>query len=86
MSPRPSMLARPARHLGDGRQKILPLVAGMVRACRVRACRVCGCIDADCRQCVQRTGQPCHWVAPDLCSACQAPGILSGGQSADHRP
>lgn len=36
----------------------------------LRTCRVCGCTDADCRQCIERTGQPCHWVAADLCSAC----------------
>ena len=51
---------------GDGRQKTLPLVAAMVRACRV-----CGCTDDDCRQCIARTGEPCRWVAQDLCSACQ---------------
>ncbi|HRI54500.1 MAG TPA: site-specific integrase [Pseudomonadota bacterium] len=36
----------------------------------VRSCRVCGCTDKDCSQCVARTGQPCRWVAEDLCSAC----------------
>lgn len=35
-----------------------------------RACRVCGCTDMDCRQCVEKTGEPCHWVEEDLCSAC----------------
>jgi hypothetical protein len=35
-----------------------------------KKCRVCGCTDLDCTQCVQRTGQPCHWVESDLCSAC----------------
>ena len=34
------------------------------------ACRVCGCTDEDCSQCVEKTGGPCHWVEPDLCSAC----------------
>lgn len=35
----------------------------------IRACRVCGCTDD--RACVDdRTKQPCHWVAQDLCSAC----------------
>jgi len=37
-----------------------------------RKCRVCGCTDADCSVCIERTGHPCHWVAPDLCSACVA--------------
>ena len=35
-----------------------------------RTCRVCGCTDGDCSQCIAKTGQPCHWVADDLCSAC----------------
>jgi hypothetical protein len=39
-----------------------------VRECRV--CRVCGCTDDDCRQCIEKTGEPCHWVEDDLCSAC----------------
>ena len=33
-------------------------------------CRKCGCTDHDCTGCVERTGRPCHWVEPDLCSAC----------------
>ena len=36
-------------------------------------CRVCGCTDRDCFLCVERTGEPCEWVAADLCSAC-SPG------------
>ena len=36
----------------------------------IQTCRVCGCTDANCRQCIEKTGSPCHWVAPDLCSAC----------------
>lgn len=36
-----------------------------------RKCRVCGCTEDDCRQCYEKTGGPCHWVAPDLCSACE---------------
>lgn len=36
-----------------------------------RKCRVCGCTDDDCRQCIERTGKPCSWVEPDLCSACR---------------
>lgn len=38
---------------------------------QVRACRVCGCTEADCRQCIEKTGQPCVWVAATLCSACE---------------
>lgn len=36
----------------------------------VRRCRVCKCTEADCRVCIERTGEPCHWVEWDLCSAC----------------
>lgn len=37
---------------------------------KIRTCRVCGCTDNDCSQCIEKTGQPCHWVEEDLCSAC----------------
>lgn len=33
-------------------------------------CRECGCTDADCSQCIAKTGAPCSWVEADLCSAC----------------
>lgn len=33
-------------------------------------CRVCGCTDDNCSACVERTGDACYWVEPDLCSAC----------------
>jgi hypothetical protein len=35
-----------------------------------RICMVCGCSEMDCRHCIERTGQPCHWVTENLCSAC----------------
>lgn len=35
-----------------------------------RRCRVCGCTDDDCARCVLKTGEPCFWIEPDLCSAC----------------
>jgi hypothetical protein len=35
-----------------------------------RRCRKCGCTQDDCSKCIERTGQPCHWVKMDLCSAC----------------
>lgn len=40
------------------------------RSQQVQMCRVCACSDYDCSQCIQRTGEPCYWVEPDLCSAC----------------
>ena len=39
-----------------------------------RKCRVCGCTDADCSGCIERTGEPCHWIEADLCSACEGKG------------
>ena len=33
-------------------------------------CRVCGCTEEDCHDYIERTGKPCHWVEPNLCSAC----------------
>lgn len=44
---------------------------GLAREAGMRFCRVCGCTDDDCSLCVERTGEPCHWVEADLCSACQ---------------
>lgn len=35
-----------------------------------RRCRACGCTDDNCSQCVLKTGEPCFWIEPDLCSAC----------------
>lgn len=37
-----------------------------------RTCVICGCTDEDCSQCIAATGEPCHWIDPDLdlCSRC----------------
>lgn len=43
-----------------------------VDAYYLRTCRGCGCTDDDCSQCIERTGEPCSWVAKDLCSACKS--------------
>jgi hypothetical protein len=51
-------------------QASLPLTPSSLSAGAVRRCRVCGCTDDDCSDCVRRTGEPCRWVALDLCSAC----------------
>lgn len=50
------------------RERVEDLLAGGVEG----ICRVCGCTDEDCSECIERTGQPCHWVdeAHTLCSAC----------------
>ncbi|UKY87435.1 hypothetical protein [Elizabethkingia anophelis] len=42
-----------------------------------KSCRVCGCTEWDCRQCIERTGEPCYWFEEDLCSACAASTINS---------
>lgn len=38
-------------------------------------CRFCRCTDADCSECVELTGEPCHWIAADVCSACATPEL-----------
>jgi hypothetical protein len=48
-------------------------VAGLVAQTptpHIGTCRVCGCTDNDCRRCIERTGLPCWWIEPGLCSAC----------------
>lgn len=49
------------------------------------ACELCGCTDA--RPCLgEPSGEPCHWVEPNLCSACAGPqdeeDLLSSTQEA----
>lgn len=35
-----------------------------------QVCQICGCTDYDCRECIERTGEPCYWFSENLCSAC----------------
>jgi hypothetical protein len=35
-----------------------------------RQCRFCKCTEYDCSECVKKTGERCHWVAENVCSAC----------------
>lgn len=75
-------------HLGDQdpndrvarkeRDRRAAFLASCARKAAARACRVCGCTEADIRPCAQRTGWPCHWVAADLCSACEHDPAASG--------
>lgn len=65
MAGRPRFLGKRAKP-DDARQRGLPLVAAMVRTCRV-----CGCTDDDCRQRVAPSDETIRWVAADLCSACE---------------
>lgn len=43
---------------------------GRRRNVKAGVCRSCSCTDQNCAKCIERTGQPCYWVEPDLCSAC----------------
>ena len=44
-------------------------IRGLVIGGEEQVCRVCGCRNnAAC--CDEKTGETCHWVEPDLCSAC----------------
>jgi hypothetical protein len=52
----------------------------MAWANQLQQCRVCGCTDNDCRQCIEKTGEPCHWVEPNLCSACLSHLSTAAGQ------
>ncbi|WP_265593259.1 hypothetical protein [Verrucomicrobium sp. BvORR034] len=36
----------------------------------IAMCQACGCRENDCSQRIERSGEPCHWAAPGLCSAC----------------
>lgn len=40
-------------------------------------CVACGCTDQDCRGCVERTGEPCSWAEPGICSACTGPALIA---------
>lgn len=33
-------------------------------------CVFCGCTQTDCSECIERTGEPCHWISEGICSAC----------------
>ena len=52
-----------------------------------RKCRICGCTDGNCVQCIRKTGKPCRWVGPDLCSACSGddPALPAAGPKRPHR-
>ena len=46
-------------------------------------CRICRCTDDDCSLCIERTGKPCYWVEPDLCSACVFSSVPSDFEEND---
>lgn len=45
-------------------------IAVALEAKGLYSCRVCGCTQDDCEVCQERTGEPCQWSGPLLCSAC----------------
>ena len=46
------------------------LVDQLIATPHLGKCGRCGCTDENCSGCVERSGRPCHWVGPNLCSAC----------------
>ena len=42
-------------------------------------CRECGCTDLDCSRCVEKTGERCYWIEPDLCSTCAIGAVCTAG-------
>jgi len=46
------------------------MASAIANAIGTQRCRICGCTETDCRRCIEKTGEPCFWVEPDLCSAC----------------
>ena len=68
--------ARLAREGRRGQPALRHPLAGAL-GLLAQTCRVCGCTDDDCSQCIEKTGGPCHWVEPDLCSACAEEGAKS---------
>jgi hypothetical protein len=62
-----------------------PAAEKVARKAQERFCRVCGCTDANCRQCIEKTGAPCCWVDEDLCSACvDEPAAAAAEREAAH--
>lgn len=51
-------------------RRLLETASSPAETTALSRCRVCGCTDDDCRDCIEKTGEPCHWVENDLCSAC----------------
>ncbi|MCX8533062.1 hypothetical protein [Chryseobacterium luquanense] len=56
--------------------------ANYVKRMESQTCSVCGCTDYDCRQCIEKTGRPCHWYEDNLCSACA--GSMAKIQTIEH--
>lgn len=52
-----------------------------------RKCIVCDCTESNCRQCIEKTGDACYWIDPDLdiCSACFNEEDLRKGEQEQRR-
>jgi hypothetical protein len=61
---------KPTKKVGVTKKAKASKAPKKARAGKAGVCRVCGCTDDDCSQCIEKTGEPCTWVEPDLCSAC----------------
>lgn len=64
----------------------IKVLAHVLRERGVEVCEQCGCTDADCSQCIKRTGMPCFWVRPMLCSACAGIHPILGRKAAETQP
>lgn len=59
--------------VGQARQNVRRTIIYVGEPASTRCCSECWCTELDCRQCIARTGAPCVWVEPYLCSACAQP-------------
>lgn len=53
---------------------LLPLTLAELIEALDRRCRRCGCWEFN--PCVDSSGCPCSWAAPDLCNFCDLEGFL----------
>jgi hypothetical protein len=51
-------------------EELVDLIEWAIAEPHTGKCRRCGCTDDDCSGCVERSGQPCWWIGPNICSAC----------------
>lgn len=76
--PRPQQLLRAAAMCAAELERLQRADRNVLGNPPVRTCRVCGCTEDDCRQCIAKIGEPCHWAEADLCSACLPPPAQVG--------
>jgi len=61
---------RNAELVAKGRDQMPELYEKQAGDDDLQRCRICGCTEENCQDCIDRTGNPCHWSEEDLCSAC----------------